>query len=39
MEIGMFFSVLDPEKRKEIEKICKILLDGPQTEKKFRGND
>jgi len=38
MEIG-FFSVLDPEKFKDIEKIGEILFDGPWTEKKFREND
>jgi len=36
MEIGMFCSVLDSEKCKEIEKIGEILFGGPRTEKKFK---
>jgi len=40
MEIGMFFSVLDPEKCKEIGKIGKILFGGPRKENKnLREND
>jgi len=39
MEIGMFFSVLDPEKCKEIGKIGEIPFGGPRTEKNFREND
>ena len=42
MEIGIFFSVLDPEKCKEIGKIGEILFGGlrtEKTEKKFREND
>ena len=37
MEIGLFFSVLDPEKCKEIGKIGEIFLGGLRTEKKIEG--
>src|SRR6218665_167362 len=39
MAIGIFFSVLDPEKCKKIGKIGEILFGGPRTQKKFREND
>jgi len=39
MEIGMFSSVRDPEKCKEIGKIGEIRFGGPRTEEKFREND
>jgi len=39
MEIGMFLSVLDPEKCKEIGKIGEILSGDPRTAKKFKEND
>ena len=39
MEIGKFFSLLDPEKYKEIGKIVEILFGGPRTDKILREND
>jgi len=37
MEIGMFFSVLYPEKCKEIGKFGEILFGGLRTDKKIEG--
>ena len=39
MENWNVFSVLDPEKCKEIGKIGEILFGGPRTEKQIREND
>src|SRR6218665_2735197 len=39
MEIRMFFSVLYPEKCKEIGKFGEILFGGLRTDKKLREND
>jgi len=38
MEIGMFFSVLDPENARKLGKFAKFLFRGALTEKKFKDN-